>query len=134
MELPVTDPIYQFALLVTAALLVQLTLERIRLPGITGLLVIGMLLGPGGMGVLPREPVVSFLGSVGTLARATMLGLTIPQAAATLAVTVTAAEAGILGEEIVDAIIIVIFVTCLSGPVLTGWAGKRLAQSSEEDR
>jgi Kef-type K+ transport system membrane component KefB len=77
MELPVTDPIYQFAVLVAAALLVQLTLERLRLPGITGLLLIGMLLGPGGIGVLPREPVVSFLGSVGLIYIMFLAGLEI---------------------------------------------------------
>lgn len=68
----------------------------------------------------------------GATERAAMLGLTLPQAAATLAVTVTAAERGVLGEEIVDAVIVVIFVTCLAGPLLTRWAGRRLKEREGE--
>lgn len=64
-ELPVADVILQFTILVTAALVVQLTVERMHLPGLIGLLLIGMLIGPGGAGILPREPVVELLGRVG---------------------------------------------------------------------
>jgi hypothetical protein len=67
LELPVTDVLLQFTLVVSAALLVQVTLERSRIPGIVGLLVLGMLIGPGGMGLLPEEPVVKLLGSLGLL-------------------------------------------------------------------
>jgi Kef-type K+ transport system membrane component KefB len=65
LDLPITDGVLQLTVLVAAALAVQLTLERIHLPGITGLLLIGMLIGPGGAELLPREPVVSLLGSIG---------------------------------------------------------------------
>lgn len=64
-ELPIADVILQFTILVTAALIVKLTVERLHLPGLIGLLLIGMLIGPGGAGVLPREPVVELLGRVG---------------------------------------------------------------------
>lgn len=60
--------------------------------------------------------------------RAVMFGLTMPQAAATLAVTVTGRKAQLLSEDVVDAVIILIFVTCLAGPILTRLAGRRLAQ------
>ena len=58
--------------------------------------------------------------------RLTMIGLTIPQAAATLAVTITASEAGLIDDFFLDAVIIVIFLTCLAGPLLTRYAGRRL--------
>lgn len=61
------DPIIQFAVVLTLALAVMLLARRIQLPGIVGLLVAGMLIGPGGAGFLPREPVVELLGSVGLL-------------------------------------------------------------------
>jgi hypothetical protein len=58
--------------------------------------------------------------------------LALPQAAATLAVAVTRLQAGVLDQEIVDAIYIVIFLTCLIGPLLTRAAGARLAASVQQ--
>ncbi len=75
--LPVQDPILQFTVLVLAALVVQLTVERIHLPGLVGLLVLGMLLGPGGFQVMPMEPVVDFLGPVGLIYVMFLAGLEI---------------------------------------------------------
>lgn len=63
--LPITDPILQFTTLVAIALVVQLTFERLHLPGLIGLLVAGMLLGPGGVALLPRAEVMELLGAVG---------------------------------------------------------------------
>lgn len=60
-----------------------------------------------------------------------MIGLTLPQAAATLAVTVTASEAGAFDKRVVDAVVIVILVTCLVGPLLSRFAGKKLVREQE---
>jgi Kef-type K+ transport system membrane component KefB len=64
-ELPLTDPVLQFTVLVTLAWVVQRTFVHLHLPRVVGLLLAGMLLGPGGLAVLPREPVVSLLGEIG---------------------------------------------------------------------
>lgn len=64
-SLPIHDPILQFTLLTTLALLVQLTVKRLHLPGIIGLILGGMAIGPGALGALPREPVAELLGQVG---------------------------------------------------------------------
>jgi Kef-type K+ transport system membrane component KefB len=61
------DPVLQFTVLVLAALVMQLTVERVRLPGLIGLIAFGMVLGPGGTGVLPEEPIVSMLGHIGLI-------------------------------------------------------------------
>jgi Kef-type K+ transport system membrane component KefB len=66
-ELPLTDPIIQFTILVTAALAVQLTVERAHMPGLLGLLVLGVLLGPAGAQVLAEGPVVPMLGQIGLI-------------------------------------------------------------------
>jgi Kef-type K+ transport system membrane component KefB len=63
--------------------------------------------------------------------RALMVGLTIPQAAATLAVAITARDAGLFGDREMDAVIVLIFVTCIAGPVLTRWAGARAAEQRD---
>lgn len=75
--LPITDPVYQFTVLVAAALLAERVAERARLPGLLGLLILGTLLGPGVAGVLPREPMVDFLGHVGLVYVMFMAGLEI---------------------------------------------------------
>lgn len=65
LTVPIEDVVVQFTLLITAALFVQLTVERLALPGLIGLLIIGAVLGPGATGILPREPVVELLGQIG---------------------------------------------------------------------
>lgn len=61
-------------------------------------------------------------------ARLTIVGLTLPQAAATLAVVVIGTETGLIDDLVEDAVIVVIFVTCLAGPLLTRWAGTKLGE------
>jgi Kef-type K+ transport system membrane component KefB len=62
---PIENHILQFTLLITAALLVQITIERLKLPGLIGLLLIGIAIGPGALGMLPREPVAELMGELG---------------------------------------------------------------------
>ena len=66
-ELPLQDAVLQFTVLATLALLVQLTVERVKLPGLIGLLLIGIVVGPGALAVLPREPMAELLGEVGLI-------------------------------------------------------------------
>lgn len=66
-EFPIEDVILQFAVVITAALIVQLIFERTRVPGLIGLILLGMAIGPGGAGVLPEGPVVELFGSIGLL-------------------------------------------------------------------
>lgn len=66
-ELPISEPLLQLALLLAVVLLVQVALERVFVPGLLGLLLVGMLLGPDGAGVLPREPVVELFGRIGLI-------------------------------------------------------------------
>lgn len=65
--LPLDDVVYQFGFVIVAALIVMLGLEKSRIPGIVGLLILGILIGPDGFGVLPEESAVSKLGPVGLL-------------------------------------------------------------------
>jgi Kef-type K+ transport system membrane component KefB len=67
MEFPLEDVILQFTVVVAAALAVQLLFQRSRVPGIIGLLLLGMVIGPDALGVLPQEPVVELFGSLGLL-------------------------------------------------------------------
>lgn len=66
-NLPLEDAILQFTLVLLVVLVVQRAFHRVPLPGLVGLLVFGMLIGPGGADILPEEPVVDLLGSIGLL-------------------------------------------------------------------
>jgi Kef-type K+ transport system membrane component KefB len=98
-------------------------------PGVWGLA--GLLLALVVVGKVAASWIIGSLYGYPRLDRLLMVGLTIPQAAATLAITVTAREAGLFGEEIVDAIIIVIFVSCLLGTLISARVGRRLASDDE---
>lgn len=60
--------------------------------------------------------------------RLLLFSLTIPQAAATLVVTITARDAGVFDDIVVDAVIVLIFITCLVGPLLTQRVGLDLSR------
>jgi Kef-type K+ transport system membrane component KefB len=66
-EFPIQDVIIQFALVIAAALVVQVAFERTRVPGLIGLILLGMAIGPGGAAILPEAPVVELFGSIGLL-------------------------------------------------------------------
>jgi Kef-type K+ transport system membrane component KefB len=62
----------------------------------------------------------------------TMVGLTVPQAAATLAVALIGLEVGLLDDVILNGAIMMMLVTCLVGPWLVERYGRQLAVMEEE--
>ena len=84
----------------------------------TGIVVVGK----GGAALL-GVPLFGFSrGEAGTVA-----GLTFPQAAATLAVTLIGFEIGLFSQTVVNAVVLVIVLTCLIGPSLVQAFGRRVA-------
>ena len=63
----ITDPILIFAILMLALLIAPLLAERFKLPGIIGLILAGIILGPHGLGILDRGLEVELLGTIGLL-------------------------------------------------------------------
>ncbi|NCC49953.1 MAG: cation:proton antiporter [Spartobacteria bacterium] len=61
------DPIVVFGLAILAVLLSPWLVERLRLPGLVGLIVVGILLGPHALGWIPGDSLIPPLGSVGLL-------------------------------------------------------------------
>jgi Kef-type K+ transport system membrane component KefB len=72
---PIQDSVAQLAAVLLIALAVQLPLERSRVPGIVGLILAGMAIGPGALHLVPEEPVVELFGTVGLLYIMFMAGL-----------------------------------------------------------
>jgi Kef-type K+ transport system membrane component KefB len=77
LTLPIQDPVLIFGICMTAILVVPLLLERIRLPGIIGPILAGVLLGPSVLNVLERGQALELLGAVGLLYIMFLAGLEI---------------------------------------------------------
>src|SRR5215207_2724829 len=72
---PFTDPVLIVATATLVFLAVPLLAERVRVPGIIGLIVVGAAIGPYGLGLLARDPTIVLLGTVGLLYLMLMVGL-----------------------------------------------------------
>jgi Kef-type K+ transport system membrane component KefB/nucleotide-binding universal stress UspA family protein len=72
------EPIGAFALLLAVSLIVPPLFERLRLPGVLGLLTAGVVLGQNGLGLLAAEsPIMELLADVGLLYLMFVAGLEI---------------------------------------------------------
>jgi Kef-type K+ transport system membrane component KefB/mannitol/fructose-specific phosphotransferase system IIA component (Ntr-type) len=73
--LPFTDPVLIVALATILFLVVPLLFERLRVPGLVGLIIVGAVVGPHGFGLLARDPTIVLLGTVGLLFLMFLVGL-----------------------------------------------------------
>lgn len=72
---PITDPVAVFLVIMAIMLVAPLLFERFRLPGIVGLILAGVIVGPHGFGILERDTTIVLLGTVGLLFLMFMAGL-----------------------------------------------------------
>ncbi|QLE58893.1 cation:proton antiporter [Nostoc sp. TCL26-01] len=72
---PLKDPVPVFLMILGIMLVAPLLFEKIRLPGIVGLILAGVLVGPNGLGLLARDNTIVLLGTVGLLFLMFMAGL-----------------------------------------------------------
>ena len=73
--IPFTDPVLIVALATLIFLAVPVLAERVRVPGVIGLIVAGAAVGPHGFGLLARDQTIVLLGTVGLLYLMLMVGL-----------------------------------------------------------
>jgi Kef-type K+ transport system membrane component KefB len=66
-DLPLTGPAGVFVVLFAVVLVMPRVAERLRLPGLVGLTVGGMIIGPFGLGLVERAGPVALLGGAGLL-------------------------------------------------------------------
>lgn len=66
-DLPLKQPIPIFALLLGIALIFPLIFKKLKMPGIIGLIIAGMIFGPHGLNILQRDQSIVLLGSVGLI-------------------------------------------------------------------
>jgi Kef-type K+ transport system membrane component KefB/mannitol/fructose-specific phosphotransferase system IIA component (Ntr-type) len=67
LTLPVTNPVLIFALAMVIFLVAPLVLQRLNMPGMIGVIVAGVLVGPHGLNVLDRGQTIEVLGTVGLI-------------------------------------------------------------------
>ena len=72
---PINDPVAVFLLILAIMLVAPLLFERLNLPGIVGLILAGVVVGPEGLGLLERDENIILLGTVGLLFLMFMAGL-----------------------------------------------------------
>ena len=74
-SLPISDPVLIFALAMGIFLLGPIIFEKLKIPGIIGLIVFGALVGPNVLGILERDFTFELLGQVGLLYLVFLAGL-----------------------------------------------------------
>lgn len=72
---PIKDPVAIFLIIMAMMLVAPLVFERLKLPGIVGLILAGVVIGPYGLGLLARDETIVLLGTVGLLFLMFMAGL-----------------------------------------------------------
>jgi Kef-type K+ transport system membrane component KefB len=72
---PITDPVAIFLVIMAVLLIAPLLFERLRLPGIVGLIIAGVIIGPYGLGILERDSTIILFGTVGLLFLMFLAGL-----------------------------------------------------------
>ncbi len=87
----------------------------------------GTLLATKGAAALLTRPAFGFSADEARL----VFGLTVPQAAATLAAVLVGVEVGLFDGAVLNGTIAMVFVTCLIGPIVVERVGRRLAAAAE---
>jgi Kef-type K+ transport system membrane component KefB len=64
---PISDPVIAFTILLFIFLFFPLISKRLRIPGIIGLLIAGIIIGPHGFNLISKESGISMFGTVGLL-------------------------------------------------------------------
>ena len=65
--LPITDPAGIFSLVLVIILIAPFLAEKIRLPGVIGLALAGILIGPHALGLVAKDSAIEFLGTIGLM-------------------------------------------------------------------
>ena len=76
-SLPFRDPVLIVALVLLIILVAPLLFRRFRIPGLVGLIIAGVVVGPNAANLLDRDPTIILLGTVGLLYLMFLAGLEI---------------------------------------------------------
>ncbi len=66
-QLPFTDPVLKFLIILLIILLIPILSDRIRIPHILGMIIAGIIIGPYGFNLLARDSSIILSGTAGLL-------------------------------------------------------------------
>lgn len=66
-ELPLSNPVLIFSLILFIILLSPILLKRLSIPGIIGLIISGVIIGPYGLGILEHNSAINLFSTIGLL-------------------------------------------------------------------
>ncbi|AUC61621.1 Na+/H+ antiporter [Cyanobacterium sp. HL-69] len=72
---PIEDPVAIFLVMMAVLLIAPIVFEKIKLPGIVGLIIAGVFIGEHGLGILERDNTIELFSTVGLLFLMFMAGL-----------------------------------------------------------
>jgi len=78
-QLPVSDPVFFFAIILFIILLSPIVLRKFRVPGIIGLIVSGIIIGPNGLNIIEKSQAIDLLATIGMLFLMFIAGLDLNQ-------------------------------------------------------
>jgi Kef-type K+ transport system membrane component KefB/nucleotide-binding universal stress UspA family protein len=64
-QLPLTDPAGIFSIVLVIILVAPFLAEKVKLPGVVGLALAGILVGPHALGLIAKDSAIEFLGTIG---------------------------------------------------------------------
>lgn len=79
MHLPVSDPVLVFAIILLIILISPLVFRKLRIPGILGLIVSGIIIGPNGLKIIEGSNAIDLFSTVGMLFLMFIAGLDLDQ-------------------------------------------------------
>jgi len=74
-SLPLSEPVIVFGIVLFVILAIPLLFTRLKIPGIIGLILSGMILGPSGFNILESKGSIELLGTVGLMYLMFLAGL-----------------------------------------------------------
>ncbi|HRF24226.1 MAG TPA: cation:proton antiporter, partial [Chitinophagaceae bacterium] len=66
-QLPLKNPVLIFSLILFIILLSPILLKRLNIPGIIGLIISGVIIGPHGLNILAKNSAVDLFSTIGLL-------------------------------------------------------------------
>jgi Kef-type K+ transport system membrane component KefB/nucleotide-binding universal stress UspA family protein len=79
LQLPINDPVLVFAIILLVILISPVVLRKFRIPGLIGLIISGIIIGPSGFNIIEKTSAIDLFATIGMLLLMFMAGLDLDQ-------------------------------------------------------